>query len=82
MIGSLSPNFRLAAKNELDALSSLANPVIMIDEGGGITFFNPAAEDWFGYKKAAVIGSKINMLMPDLLRQEAQPHASRVRFQA
>ncbi|MDP2437009.1 MAG: PAS domain S-box protein, partial [archaeon] len=62
---STSTRTQTAAKNELDALSSLANPVIMIDEGGVITFFNPAAEDWFGYKKAAVIGSKINMLMPD-----------------
>ena len=60
-----STRAQAAAKNEIDTLSTLTNPVIMIDEVGVITFFNPAAEEFFGYRKAAVIGSKINMLMPD-----------------
>jgi PAS domain S-box-containing protein len=65
LTGTSSTRAQTAAKNELEALTAISNPVIMIDSAGIITFFNPAAEEWFGYKRAVAIGCKVNILMPD-----------------
>ena len=39
--------------------------VIVIDEGGAVEAFNPAAERIFGYPAAEVIGRKLSLLMPE-----------------
>ena len=67
----------LAAKNE-DLSRSEAryrmltegshDAVVVADQDGRITLFNPAAERIFGYSIAEVIGEPIHQLMPDALR--------------
>jgi len=54
---------RAVIENVLDA-------IITVDESGVIESFNSAAEQIFGYGQDAVIGRKVNMLMPE-------PHSSR-----
>lgn len=50
---------------ELQAINNFANPAIMTTEAGVIVDLNPAAEEFFGFRKGAIIGSKVNILMPD-----------------
>ncbi|MDF1748565.1 MAG: PAS domain S-box protein [Alphaproteobacteria bacterium] len=58
-----------AARDELSALlSASSDGIISIDENGMITSFNPAAEKMFGYTKQQVLGSPIEILVPDDLR--------------
>lgn len=54
-----------AKQSEFRALGQLSDPVIVIDATGKIVMFNPAAEGFFGYKSGMMIGSKVNLLMPD-----------------
>lgn len=63
-------------QNEMRALATLADPVVVIDAGGRILMFNNAAETFFGYKASAVLGSKVNILMPD---EEAAQHDQYLR---
>ena len=51
---------------ELRALLDAAvDAIVMIDEQGGITTFNAAAERMFGYKAEDAIGARVEMLMPE-----------------
>lgn len=53
-------------KSELEAvLNTLVDGVIMIDEMGIITRFNPASEHIFGYSREDIIGQNIKQLMPN-----------------
>jgi PAS domain S-box-containing protein len=53
-----------AIKEEMRALAHFPNPVVMCDARGVINYVNPAAESWFGYPRAVLIGAKVNILMP------------------
>jgi PAS domain S-box-containing protein len=44
---------------------SLPDALVVIDPGGTITLFNPAAERLFGYRAEEVIGDGIERLIPD-----------------
>ena len=50
-------------------LGTAGDAVITADDQGIIHYFNPAAETMFGYSAPAMVGEKINRLMPE-------PHAS------
>ena len=50
-------------------LDTAGDAIISVDENGRIRHFNPAAERIFGYERSAMIGAKVNHLMPE-------PHAS------
>lgn len=62
---------RLAA-----VIGSAMDAVITVDERQLITLFNPAAEKMFGYSAAAVLGTPLELLMPDRFRGS---HSSHIR---
>ena len=59
---------RLEARREeqmaASLLSSAADAIICVDDSGKITFWNPAAEDMFGYRAAEVLGGPMDMIVP------------------
>src|ERR1044071_1132051 len=46
-------------------LNAAADAIVVIDERGLITTFNPAAERMFGRRAADSVGRDVSMLMPD-----------------
>jgi len=44
--------------------------IILMDESGTVTMFNPACERMFGYRAAEVIGGDVKQLMPPPYRDE------------
>ena len=50
-------------------VESAVDAIIVIDRGGQIESFNPAAERMFGYRTDEVLGRNVSMLMPE-------PHAT------
>jgi PAS domain S-box-containing protein len=53
--------------------------VITIDDAGGITSFNPAAEAMFGYTPQEAIGNNIKMLMPEPYHSEHDTYLGNYR---
>ncbi len=54
----------LKEKELQDILNFMCDCVIVIDQNGVMTSFNPAAEVMFGYKASDVLGENIRILMP------------------
>ncbi|MCH7686675.1 MAG: PAS domain S-box protein [Planctomycetes bacterium] len=52
------------------AIDNMAVGIVVIDENGTITEFNPFAERIFGYEAPEVVGKSIEMLMPERYRNE------------
>lgn len=58
---------RRPTRTEVDAsavLSTLADPVLVIDQGSAIRFANPAAEQFFDMGLATMIGRPLDTLLP------------------
>ncbi|MGX6647251.1 PAS domain S-box protein [Maricaulaceae bacterium MS644] len=49
-------------------LNQAIDPVVSIDAHNNVTFFNRAAETFWGYKAAEVIGQNVKMLVPSEMR--------------
>jgi PAS domain S-box-containing protein len=56
---------RRAEERMRSVVNHVIDGIITIDERGHIESFNPAAEKLFGYVRAEVVGSNVNMLMPE-----------------
>ena len=50
---------------KLQAITSLANDaIILIDDGGKVSFWNTAAEKIFGYEKSELMGKALDIIIP------------------
>jgi two-component system, LuxR family, sensor kinase FixL len=58
-------------------LASAVDGIVVIDAGGRIEAFNPAAERMFGYTEPEVIGRDVTVLMPSPYREEHASYMSR-----
>ena len=62
-------------RNPLENISFLslfdasAEALILTDSDGCIVLTNPAAREMFGYSEEELLGSKIEMLIPERLRE-------------
>ncbi len=54
----------------LGIVATAPDGIALIDGGGTVTEFNPAAEKLFGYRAEEVIGRNVKMLMPDYYARE------------
>jgi two-component system sensor kinase FixL len=90
-IGILADNFRLLAERVTSQLRDLeekearlrsiidtaVDGIIVINEGGKIEAFNPAAERIFGYRAVEVMGRNVNMLMASPDREQHDEYIRR-----
>lgn len=55
----------LKEKNEIlsTIMESARDAIVMIDDNGNVTFWNPAAERIFGYSREEIIGKELHMFM-------------------
>lgn len=61
-----------------ELLEQLGDAVIVADLDGAITFFNPAAEQLFGYSACEVIGRDVGILVPADIAEQAAAERRRV----
>lgn len=67
---------RAAEQDRLQAvLDNVADAIVTFDEHGRIEWFNRAAEQMFGYRAAEVIGSHLELLLPDPHRYQIEQDA-------
>jgi PAS domain S-box-containing protein len=58
------------SREQLRATAETANEaIISADAGGRITYFNRAAERFFGYQRPEVLGQPLSLLVPERLRE-------------
>ena len=58
-------------------LATMRDAIISIDAEGHITFFNPAAEQVFGYGATEVLGKNVQILMPSPYQEEHDQYIRR-----
>ncbi|EXJ12024.1 PAS domain S-box protein [Nitrincola nitratireducens] len=61
--------FQFNASESLQALNQAIIAIVTINEKNNITFFNPAAEELWGYKASEVKGKNVAMLLPSELHK-------------
>ncbi|MGQ0587170.1 MAG: two-component system sensor histidine kinase NtrB [Gammaproteobacteria bacterium] len=66
------------AESRFNALLDAAvDAIVLIDERGHITRFNPAAQRMFGYAEGEVAGRNVSMLMPEPYRSQHDAYIRR-----
>ncbi len=80
----MAENLNMAHLTELQLSSQLQGIIehtpdglISIDHAGGITVFNPACEQIFGYKAEEVLGKNVRILMPEPHRSQHNQYLAR-----
>lgn len=70
---------RRARETMTQTLNQAIDPVVTIDKDNKVTFFNAAAERFWGYKAEEVIGRNVKMLVPKIHqdRHDAYVNANR-----
>ncbi|MHC4995815.1 MAG: sensor histidine kinase, partial [Planctomycetota bacterium] len=63
-------SLKLTGQQAEAVLSDAVDAIIIINETGVVQYFNPAAEQTFGYEPSEVIGRNIAILMPTPYKQE------------
>jgi two-component system sensor kinase FixL len=58
-------------------LDTVPDGMIVIDEGGLVRAFNPAAERLFGWRASEIVGRNVTLLMPPPHREEHDGHLGR-----
>ncbi len=58
-------------------LETAPDAMIIVDEHGRIAIVNRQAEDMFGYQRAELLGHKVEMLLPENIRDQHQHHRRR-----
>jgi two-component system sensor kinase FixL len=76
---SSSPFFDRARQVLAAIFHSAVDGIVVIDAGGLIEAFNPAAERLFGYSEREVVGQNVKMLMPAPYREEHDGYLERYR---
>ncbi|CZF80776.1 Oxygen sensor protein DosP [Grimontia celer] len=56
---------KLASEETEQVLRQAIDAVVSIDADNNVTFFNPAAEELWGYSADEVLGNNVRMLVPD-----------------
>jgi diguanylate cyclase (GGDEF)-like protein/PAS domain S-box-containing protein len=55
-------------------LQNVVDGIIVIDEKGDVQYFNPAAEQMFGYDQSEILGHSISTLMPEKFGEDHQAY--------
>jgi PAS domain S-box-containing protein len=50
-------------------LEAIGDAILVADEKGAITFWNPAAERIFGFSRSEALGQSLDLIIPERLRQ-------------
>ena len=61
---ALEESLRRSEARLLAILNTAFNGILLIDEGGTVESFNPAAERMFGYSAAEIVGRNVALLWP------------------
>ncbi len=67
---------KLPAKVATEILSSANDAIVVVDYEGKIVFLNKRAEELFGYGADELVGSDVELLMPEGLRDAHRQHRS------
>jgi PAS domain S-box-containing protein len=59
---------RRSRETMVQTLSQAIDPVVTIDKDNNVTFFNAAAEQFWGYSSEEVIGKNVKLLVPHHMR--------------
>lgn len=71
---------RAAEQDRLQAvLENVADAIVTFDEHGRIEWFNPAAEQMFGYTAVEICGQHLELLLPDPHRVQIEQDALALR---
>jgi two-component system sensor kinase FixL len=73
----LEERLRASEEQWRSIIESAVDAIVVIDEGGLIEAFNPAAERLFGYATSDVLGQNVRLLMPSPYREEHDGYLDR-----